>query len=120
MTRGLSRVKLVTSDARAALVAAIGATLPVVTWKRCRTHCEADLKSVTPQSSWRWFKALLGSIYDKSNTEPVHDEFERVLDAPAGKLPEVADHLEAVLAEILAFTAAIRLVGTVLAAQHDE
>jgi hypothetical protein len=31
-------VKLVTSDAHAGLVAAIGATLPGATWQRCRTH----------------------------------------------------------------------------------
>ena len=36
--RGLSGVKLVTSDAHAGLVAAIGATLPGAAWQRCRTH----------------------------------------------------------------------------------
>ncbi len=37
--RGLSGVRLVTSDAHAGLVAAIGATLPGASWQRCRTHC---------------------------------------------------------------------------------
>jgi len=36
--RGLSGVKLVTADAHAGLVAAIGATLPGASWQRCRTH----------------------------------------------------------------------------------
>ena len=36
--RGLSGVKLVTSDAHAGLVAAVGATLPGAAWQRCRTH----------------------------------------------------------------------------------
>lgn len=36
--RGLSGVKLVTSDAHAGLVAAIGATLPGAAWQRCRTR----------------------------------------------------------------------------------
>ena len=36
--RGLTGVKLVTSDAHAGLVAAIGATLPGASWQRCRTH----------------------------------------------------------------------------------
>jgi putative transposase len=40
--RGLAGVKLVTSDAHAGLVAAVGATLPGATWQRCRTHY-ADL-----------------------------------------------------------------------------
>src|SRR3954451_2122355 len=36
--RGLTGVKLVTSDAHAGLVAAIGAALPGAAWQRCRTH----------------------------------------------------------------------------------
>ncbi|WP_157114426.1 IS256 family transposase, partial [Nocardia gamkensis] len=38
VARGLSGVQLVTSDAHAGLVAAIGATLPGASWQRCRTH----------------------------------------------------------------------------------
>jgi putative transposase len=36
--RGLTGVQLVTSDAHAGLVTAIGATLPGAGWQRCRTH----------------------------------------------------------------------------------
>ena len=43
VARGLSRVRLVTSDAHAGLVAAIGATLPGASWQRCRTHYLRDL-----------------------------------------------------------------------------
>ena len=50
--RGLSGVKLVTSDAHAGLVAAIAATLPGAAWQRCRTHYAANLMSATPKSSW--------------------------------------------------------------------
>jgi hypothetical protein len=57
--RGLTGVKLVTSDAHAGLVAAIGATLPGATWQRCRTHYAANLMSATPKSSWPWVKTLL-------------------------------------------------------------
>ncbi len=39
VARGLSGVQLVTSDAHAGLVSAIGATLPGASWQRCRTHC---------------------------------------------------------------------------------
>ncbi len=49
--RGLSGVRLVTSDAHAGLVAAIGATLPGASWQRCRTHYAANLMAVTPKTS---------------------------------------------------------------------
>jgi transposase-like protein len=45
--RGLTGVKLVTSDAHAGLVAAVAATLPGASWQRCRTHYAANLMSAT-------------------------------------------------------------------------
>ena len=49
--RGLTGVKLVTSDAHHGLVAAIGATLPGAAWQRCRTHYAANLMAATPKAS---------------------------------------------------------------------
>ena len=155
--RGLSGVALVTSDAHRGLTEAIGATLAGASWQRCRTHYAANLMSVTPKSAWGWVRALLHSVYDQPDADSVHAQFDRVLDALAGKLPQVAAHLDAARADILAFTAfpkaiwrqiwsnnpqerlnreirrrtdvvgifpgrdaLIRLVGAVLAEQHDE
>src|ERR1700712_4923770 len=103
--RGLSGVKLVTSDAHAGLVAAIGATLPGASWQRCRTHYAANLMSATPKASWPYVRTLLHSVYDQPDATSVHAQFDRVLDSLSDKLPKVAEHLEAARADVLALTA---------------
>jgi hypothetical protein len=61
--------------------------------------------SATPKASWPWVKALLHSVYDQPDSESVHEQFDRILDALTGKLPTVAEHLDAARADVLAFTA---------------
>jgi transposase-like protein len=113
--------------------------------------------AATPKSAWGWVRALLHSVYDQPDADAVRAQFDRILDSLGGKLPQVAAHLDAARADILAFTAfpkevwrqiwsnnpqerlnreirrrtdvvgifpardaLIRLVGAVLAEQHDE
>src|SRR6187455_3007159 len=103
--RGLAGVKLVTSDAHAGLLAAIGATLPGASWQRCRTHYATNLMAITPRSSWPWVRTLLHSVFDQPDSESVGAQYDRIIDALADKLPKVAEHLEDARADLLAFTA---------------
>ncbi len=103
--RGLSGVRLVTSDAHAGLVAAIGATLPGAAWQRCRTHYTTNLMAITPKASWPWVRTLLHSVFDQPDAESVAAQYDRVIEALVGKLPRVAEHLEKARADLLAFTA---------------
>jgi putative transposase len=47
VARGLSGVRLVTSDAHPGLVDAIAATLAGASWQRCRTHCVPGARAPT-------------------------------------------------------------------------
>jgi putative transposase len=105
VARGLTGVRLVTSDAHQGLVEAIAANLPGASWQRCRTHYAANLMSVTPKSLWPAVKAMLHSVYDQPDAPAVSAQFDRLLDYVQDKLPAVADHLAAARDDILAFTA---------------
>jgi putative transposase len=104
VARGLSGVRLVTSDAHQGLVAAIAANLPGAAWQRCRTHYAANLMSVCPKSLWPAVKAMLHSVYDQPDAAAVHAQFDRLLDYVEEKLPAAFEHLDAARADILAFT----------------
>ncbi|SPT54215.1 Transposase and inactivated derivatives [Actinomyces bovis] len=104
VARGLSGVRLVTSDAHQGLVEAIAANLPGAVWQRCRTHYAANHMSITPKSLWPAVKAMLHCVYDQPDADAVHAQFDRLLDYTAEKLPDVADHLDTARADILAFT----------------
>ena len=103
--RGLTGVRLVTSDAHKGLVEAVAANLPGATWQRCRTHYAANLMSATPKSMWPAVKAMLHSVYDQPDDTAVQAQFDRLLDYVDDKLPDVHAHLDAARADILAFTA---------------
>lgn len=104
VARGLTGVRLVTSDAHPGLKDAIAANLPGTAWQRCRTHYAANLMGVTPKSMWPAVKAMLHSVYDQPDGPAVHAQFDRLLDYVDGKLPDVFDHLDGARADILAFT----------------
>jgi putative transposase len=104
VARGLTGVRLVTSDAHQGLVEAIAAHLPGASWQRCRTHYAANLMAVTPKAMWPAVKAMLHSVYDQPDAEAVHAQFDRLLDYVEDKLPAAFAHLDTARAEILAFT----------------
>ena len=104
VARGLTGVRLVTSDAHAGLVDAIAANLPGATWQRCRTHYAANLMSVTPKAMWPAVKAMLHSVYDQPDAPAVRAQFDRLLDYVDALLPDVHDHLDGARDDILAFT----------------
>jgi transposase-like protein len=157
VARGLSGVRLVTSDAHPGLVDAIAATLPGAAWQRCRTHAMRNLLTRVPKSAQSFVATMVRTIFAQPDAETVHQQYRRIVDQLETRFPEAAALLEEAASDLLAFTAfpkehwrqlwsnnslerlnkeirrrtdvvgifpnrasVIRLVGAVLAEQHDE
>jgi putative transposase len=157
VARGLSGVKLVTSDAHPGLVDAIAATLPGASWQRCRTHFMRNLLTRVPKSAQGFVATMVRSIFAQPDAETVLEQHARVVAQLEERFPAAAELLAEAAPDLLAFThfpkehwrqvwsnnslerlnkeirrrtdvvgifpdraSIVRLVGAVLAEQHDE
>jgi putative transposase len=157
LARGLSGVRLVTSDAHPGLVDAIQATLPGASWQRCRTHFMRNLLTRVPKSAQTFVATMVRTIFAQPDAETVREQHRRIVDQLETRFPEAAALLDQGGPDLLAFTAfpkehwrqlwsnnslerlnreirrrtdvvgifpdrpsIIRLVGALLAEQHDE
>jgi putative transposase len=149
VARGLNGVALVISDAHVGLVQAIGAALPGAAWQRCRTHFGWNLRTRVPKAAQDLVGSLVRSIFAQPDAASVWAQHARIVTELTERFPAAAALLadagfppehwrqiwsnnpqERLNREVRRRTdvvgifpnrdAIIRLVGAVLAEQHDE
>jgi transposase-like protein len=104
VARGLSGVKLVSSDAHPGLVDAIAATLPGASWQRCRTHFMRNLLTRVPKSAQSFVATMVRSIFAQPDAETVLEQHTRVVAQLEERFPAAAELLAAAAPDLLAFT----------------
>jgi len=105
VSRGLSGVKLVTSDAHSGLKAAIAAELPGCSWQRCRTHFMRNLLNKVPKRAQGLVGTLVRSIFAQPTSKEVWAQHERVVAELGHRFPAAAEMLGETAEDVLAFTA---------------
>jgi transposase-like protein len=155
--RGLSGVKLVTSDAHAGLKAAIGSVLQGASWQRCRVHFMRDALGLVPKSAQQMVAATIRTVFAQPDGNAAREQWRRVAETFRPRFSRLADLLDSAEADVLAYAAfpaahwrqiwsnnplerlnkevkrrtdvvgifpntaaVVRLVGCILAEQHDE
>jgi putative transposase len=104
VARGLSGVRLVTSDAHPGLVDAIAATLPGAAWQRCRTHAMRNLLTRVPKSAQSFVATMVRTIFAQPDAETVHQQYRRIVEQLESRFPEAAALLAEAAPDLLAFT----------------
>src|SRR5690554_157225 len=103
--RGLAGVKLVISDAHAGLKAAIKKVLQGSSWQRCRVHAMRNLLAVAKTQQRSVISALIRTIFAQPDRESAVAQLRSVVDQLERLAPTVAERLEAMEADLLAYTA---------------
>ncbi len=80
VARGLSGVRLVTSDAHRGLKGAIEAVLQGASWQRCRVHFVRNALSMVPKGAHQMAGATIRTVFAQPDAQSAHEQWRRVAD----------------------------------------
>jgi transposase-like protein len=157
VARGLSDVRLVTSDAHTGLKRAVETVLHGASWQRCRVHFVRNALALVPKSAQQLVAATIRTVFAQPDAVSARAQWRRVADGFRDRFPRLADLLDEAEADVLAYlafpsahwrqiwsnnplerlnkevkrrsdvvgifpnaAAVLRLVGMILAEQHEE
>ena len=103
--RGLAGVRLVISDAHAGLIKAIRRCFQGASWQRCRVHAMRNLLSAANHRHRQVIAALIRTIFVQPDTATATAQLRAVVEQLRPYAPGVAERLEAMEADLLAYTA---------------
>jgi transposase-like protein len=105
LSRGLSGVMLVISDAHLGLREAISEILTGASWQRCRVHFMRNALSRVPRGAQAMVAAAIRTIFAQADRESATTQLRRVADSLGQRFPSVSDQLEEAEADLLAHAA---------------
>jgi len=103
VSRGLTGVKLVVSDAHEGLKDAIASCLPGASWQRCRAHFMRNLMAKVPKASQDLVATVVRSIYAQPDQKSVRAQHAAVVEQLETKFSDAAVMLDEAREDILAF-----------------
>ena len=92
--RGLTGVRLVTSDEHKGLVQAVERYFTDAAWQYCQTHFQRSVLSVVPREDRKEVAAQVRTVYNAADLSSARDQLQQVVEAYATTYPTVADKLE--------------------------
>ena len=103
--RGLSRVRLVTSDSHRGLKGAIEAVLQGASWQRCRVHFMRNALSLIPKAAQQMVGATIRTVFAQPDALSAHQQWRKVSDGFRHRFPKLAELMDEAEEDVLAYAA---------------
>jgi putative transposase len=105
VARGLSGVRLVTSDAHRGLKCAIEAVLQGASWQRCRVHFMRNALSLVPEVAQQMVGATIRTVFAQPDSESARQQWRRVSDGFRHRFPRLSELMDEAEEDVLAYAA---------------
>ena len=105
VARGLSGVRLVTSDAHRGLKSAIEKVLVGASWQRCRVHFMRNALSLVPKAAQQMVGATIRTVFAQPDVESAREQWRRVADGFRPRFPKLAELMDEAEEDVLAYAA---------------
>ena len=105
LARGLSGVRLVTSDAHRGLKGAIEAVLQGASWQRCRVHFMRNALSLVPKAAQQMVGATIRTVFAQPNAASAREQWWRVAEGFRSRFPRLAELMDEAEEDVLSYAA---------------
>ena len=105
VARGLSGVRLATSDSHRGLKGAIEAVLQGASWQRCRVHFMRNALSLVPKAAQQMVGATIRTVFAQPDAASAHQQWRKVADGFRDRFPKLAESMDEAEEDVLAYAA---------------
>ena len=105
VSRGLSGVRLVTSDSHRGLKGAIEAVVQGASWQRCRVHFMRNALSLVPKAAQQMVGATIRTVFAQPDAVSAHQQWRKVSDGFRGRFPKLAKLMDEAEEDVLSYAA---------------
>ena len=103
VSRGLSGVRLVTSDAHRGLKGAIEKVLVGASWQRCRVHFMRNALSLVPKAAQQMVGATIRTVFAQPDATSAREQWRRVSDGFRSRFPRLAELMDEAEEDVLSY-----------------
>jgi putative transposase len=105
VARGLSGVRLVTSDAHRGLKGAVEGVLVGASWQRCRVHFMRNALSLVPKTAQQMVGATIRTVFAQPDSQSARQQWQRISEGFRSRFPRLTKLMEEAEEDVLSYAA---------------